>query len=89
MKEQAHALSKQIASAVKGKRILLGISQEELAEKAELHRTYVSDVERGARNISLATLSKLAGALGMRVSELVAYAESLEFATASPVNGRK
>jgi transcriptional regulator with XRE-family HTH domain len=41
----------------------LGISQEKLAERAGLHRTYLSDVERGARNISLSSIEKLPSAL--------------------------
>lgn len=48
----------------------MGISQEELAERAELHRTYVSDVERGARNLSLESINRVAGALGLPVAEL-------------------
>jgi len=47
-----------------------GISQEELAERAGLHRTYVSDIERGARNVSLQSIEKLAGALEISVSTL-------------------
>jgi hypothetical protein len=42
-----------LGNAIKRKRSALGISQEELAARAGLHRTYVSDVERGARNPSL------------------------------------
>jgi CheY-like chemotaxis protein/DNA-binding Xre family transcriptional regulator len=47
-----------------------GISQEELAERAGLHRTYVSDIERGARNVSLESIEKLASALEISVSTL-------------------
>jgi CheY-like chemotaxis protein/DNA-binding XRE family transcriptional regulator len=46
------------------------MSQEELAERADLHRTYVSDVERGARNVSLQSIQKLARALEISVSAL-------------------
>ena len=48
----------------------MGISQEELAERADLHRTYVSDVERGARNLSLESITRLARALDVSVSSL-------------------
>ena len=50
-------------SAVKSRRKELGISQEELAERAGLHRTYVCDVERGARNLSLHSIVRIAAAL--------------------------
>lgn len=48
----------------------LGISQEELGGRAGLHRTYVSDIERGARNVSLESIEKLALALQISVSAL-------------------
>jgi CheY-like chemotaxis protein len=41
----------------------LGISQEALAERADLHRTYIADVEGGARNVTLKTMDRLARAL--------------------------
>ena len=52
----------------------LGISQEELAERADLHRTYVSDVERGARNLSLESITRMAHALHIPVADLFATA---------------
>src|SRR2546423_15172228 len=58
------------ASAVRACRSRLGISQEELAGRAGLHRTYVSDIERGARNLSLESIEKLARALETSVSAL-------------------
>lgn len=48
-----------------------GISQEALADRAGLHRTYVGSVERGERNISLANIHRLADALGVPPSELL------------------
>lgn len=46
------------------------ISQEELAFKAGLHRTYISDVERGHRNISLQNIGKIAKAFGIKIIRL-------------------
>ena len=57
-------------TTIKSKRAELGMSQEELADRAGLHRTYVSDVERGTRNVSLGSIEKLAHALGLSVWRL-------------------
>ncbi len=46
------------------------ISQEELAELSGLHRTYISDMERGRRNVSLENIEKVANALGQDIKEL-------------------
>jgi transcriptional regulator with XRE-family HTH domain len=48
-----------------------GMSQEELAEKAELHPVYIGKIERGEQWISLHGLIRIAQALGVRVSELL------------------
>ena len=48
-----------------------GISQEKLAELAGLHRTYVSSIERGERNVSLVNIERLAAALGVTMAELM------------------
>jgi transcriptional regulator with XRE-family HTH domain len=50
-------------------------SQAELAQAAGVGRTYVSEVERGARNPALETQAKLAAALGVSLADLVAAAE--------------
>jgi transcriptional regulator with XRE-family HTH domain len=65
-------------TAVRARRLAIGISQEELASRAGLHRTYVGDVERGVRNISLNNIRRLAAALGCRASELLRDAEADE-----------
>ena len=48
-----------------------GLSQEALADKADLHRTYISDIERFQRNISLDNIQKLAKALEVKPYELL------------------
>jgi CheY-like chemotaxis protein len=65
-----------LGAAIKAERSALGISQEELAYRADLHRTYISDVERGARNPSIESIEKLAGALEISVSMLFEHARS-------------
>lgn len=63
-------LKRRFGTSVRAWRGRRGISQEELAERAGLHRTYVSDIERGARNVSLESIEKLASALEISVSTL-------------------
>jgi CheY-like chemotaxis protein/plasmid maintenance system antidote protein VapI len=65
-----------LGAAIKAERSVLGISQEELAYRAGLHRTYVSDLERGARNPSIESIQKLAGALETSVAMLFEQASS-------------
>ena len=59
-----------LGNAIKEQRYALGISQEELAARAGLHRTYVSEVERGERNPSIASIEKLAQALEVSFTSL-------------------
>lgn len=48
----------------------MGISQEELAFRVGLDRTYISGIERGLRNVALKNIERLAGGLGVKVKEL-------------------
>jgi len=50
-------------ASVRSLRFRLGISQEELAERADMHRTYIAGIERGARNLTLKSIDRLAKAL--------------------------
>ena len=54
-----------------------GLSQEALAEEIPLYRSYLADVERGARNLGLVNAMRVARALGVPLSRLVADAEDL------------
>lgn len=60
-----------IAKSVRSRRIELGFSQEELAERAGLHRTYVGAIERGERNLTIGSLERIANALGWEVIDLL------------------
>jgi CheY-like chemotaxis protein len=68
-------VKKQFGAVVRFRRDHLGISQEELAGRAGLHRTYISDVERGARNVSLESIHRLAVALEVPLSVLFSRLE--------------
>jgi transcriptional regulator with XRE-family HTH domain len=59
-----------VATRVRERRLELGISQEELALRAGLHRTYVSDIERGNRNIAITNVVRLADALQLPVADI-------------------
>ena len=61
--------------AVRKLRSERGISQEDFAELCDLHRTYISDVELGKRNVSLENIGKIAKALNMSLSELFVEVE--------------
>lgn len=59
----------QFGERLRALRLKQEISQEKLAEAADLHRTYVSSVERGERNISLENIARLAEALNVKIRE--------------------
>ena len=61
---------KLFAAKLKELRLELGISQEELAERSNLHRTYISLIERAQRNVALENIYKLAKALEVPPSSL-------------------
>lgn len=72
-KERKTPLQKAFGKIIREKRLALEISQEELAERAELHFTYISSTERGERNISLANIAKLAKALDVSMRDLMPH----------------
>jgi len=66
------SIKQRFGKAIRRRRRELDLSQEELAERAELHRTYISNIERGELNPSLETMEKLVKALDITVSALFA-----------------
>jgi transcriptional regulator with XRE-family HTH domain len=59
-----------LGAAIRRERSALRISQDELARRSGLHRTYVSELERGARNPSVGSIQKIAQALEVPVARL-------------------
>lgn len=57
-------------------RISKGISQEQLSFLCGLHRTYISDIERGTRNVSIDNIEKIAEALDVQPKELLDFSTS-------------
>ena len=66
-----HIFLKKFGDRVQSLRNQAGISQEKLAELTEMHRTYISGIERGERNVSLINIMRLANALNLSVSKLM------------------
>lgn len=64
-------IKKQFGEKIRQIRKQKKISQEELAFRASLHRTYISDIERGTRNVSLENIEKIAKALNITPEKLL------------------
>ena len=66
-------ICKKFGNRVRELRIAKGLSQEVLAQKSGLHRTYIGGIERGERNISLANIQKIALALDSTIIKLFQF----------------
>ena len=64
-------IRKRLGRNVQQLRLAKGLSQEAFAFEAKIHRTYVSDIERGARNPTITVVEKLAKALGVKAGRLL------------------
>jgi transcriptional regulator with XRE-family HTH domain len=60
-----------VGEAIHIRRRRLRLSQEKLAEKADVHRNYIGEIERAEKKATLETLAKIAKALGVRLRDLV------------------
>lgn len=65
------ALLISVGNAIRRARRALGMSQETLANRAELDRSYMGGLERGEHNLTLMSLAKIARALGIEVRDLL------------------
>lgn len=61
-----------LGKAIKTVRTAQGLTQEDLAAKADLHPTYISDVERGVRNPSWDVIARIAEGMGLPVARIAA-----------------
>ncbi|HEY9791289.1 MAG TPA: helix-turn-helix transcriptional regulator [Candidatus Obscuribacterales bacterium] len=74
---KSDALVANLGVVIQRRRKTLRMSQDELASRAKLHRTYISEIERHARNLSIRILARIAAALQTTPAELMREAEIL------------
>ncbi len=78
LKKEVEPMLVAMGKFIRQKRISLGLSQEELAARAGLHRTYISDVERGIRNLTIGAAWFVAHGLGVEFKEMMNTLETHE-----------
>lgn len=71
LRKPSEPLIRALAENIRRLRQEQHLSQEELADRCDLHRTYVGSVERGERNVTLSSIELLAKALGASVVDLL------------------
>lgn len=71
-------LQRSLGDRIRARRDRLGLSQDQFAEKARIHRTYVASIEVGRRNPTLRTLARLARALEVDLGELTKGLQDLD-----------
>jgi transcriptional regulator with XRE-family HTH domain len=67
---QRSNVSRILGEKIRSERVKAGLSQEQLAEKADLARNYIGNIERAEYNVTLETLVRIAKALNLSISEL-------------------
>ena len=73
---RAESLRTLFGQRVREARVKKGLSQEKLAEHADLHRNYIGDIERAEKSATIDTVEKLSKALGLSVEQLFDYKRS-------------
>ena len=74
-----------LSRIIRKRREEVGMSQTVLAEKSGLHRTYINNIERGSKNISIESLKRIADSLSTTVSDLLTQAEEVSSESESPI----
>jgi len=74
--ESKHEILNLFGENVRKYRRLLNISQEELAHRADLHRTYIGMIERAEKNITLVNIEKIANALEVKIEDLLKHSNN-------------
>ena len=74
--ESKHEILNLFGENVRKFRRLLNLSQEELAHKADLHRTYIGMIERAEKNITLVNIEKIANALEVKIEDLLKLSDN-------------
>ncbi len=64
-------INKQVGSRIREYRLKRGLTQEDLAHEADLHRAYIGQIERGEKNIGVQNLQKIAKTLKIKASKLI------------------
>jgi len=75
MRKASHSIRAVLSENILKYRRSKNLSQEQLADKCGLHRTYIGAVERGERNVTLSTLELLAQTLGVSIPDLLTKKE--------------
>jgi len=73
--QREHTYVRRVGRAIRKLRTERGLSQEKLAHRAHLHRTYIGAVERGERNITIVSLFRIASAFGVSPAVILREAE--------------
>jgi transcriptional regulator with XRE-family HTH domain len=69
-------LAKRLGNTIRKLRLEAGMSQEDFADRCELHRTYIGCIERGEKTVTIETAEKVARSLGLTLSQLFQQLEN-------------
>jgi len=79
-----HPLLRSLGATIRALRVERGLSQETLADLADIDRSYMSSIERGLRNLSVLNMARIASALQVPLTDLLAGKPTLPFIGPSP-----